>query len=50
MGPDCFEFLFIFTAGLVLAATGVAKAFSAIGPARALDAMDPLIGIPFRQL
>lgn len=30
--------------------TGLAKAFSAIGPARALDAFDPLIGIPFRQL
>jgi hypothetical protein len=28
----------------------LAKAFSAIGPARALDVGDPLIGIPFRQL
>jgi hypothetical protein len=37
-------------AGGVLAATGLAKAFSAIGPARVLDAADPLIGIPFRQL
>ena len=33
-----------------MALTGVAKAFSAIGPARALDAADPLIGIPFRQV
>jgi hypothetical protein len=33
-----------------LAVTGLAKAFSAIGPARALDAFDPLIGIPFRQI
>jgi hypothetical protein len=42
--------LFLLTAGVALAATGLAKAFSAIGPARALDAADPLIGIPFRQL
>lgn len=33
-----------------MALTGLAKAFSAIGPARALDTADPLIGIPFRQL
>jgi len=33
-----------------LALTGLAKAVSAIGSARALDAADPLIGIPFRQL
>ena len=45
-----FERLFIFIAGLALAATAFGKAFSAIGPARALDALDPLIGIPFRQL
>lgn len=38
------------TAGLALATTGLAKAFSAIGPARALDTPDPLTGIPFRQL
>lgn len=30
--------------------TGLAKAISALGPARALDVADPLIGIPFRQL
>ena len=30
--------------------TGLAKAFSAIGAARALDTADPLIGVPFRQL
>jgi len=41
---------FIRSAGVVLASTAVAKAFSAIGSARALDATDPLIGIPFRQL
>jgi hypothetical protein len=28
----------------------VAKAFSAIGSARSLDTIDPLIGMPFRQL
>lgn len=33
-----------------MALTGVGKAFSAIGPARALDTLDPLVGIPFRQL
>jgi hypothetical protein len=33
-----------------LALTGLAKAISAVGPARALDVADPLIGIPFRQL
>ena len=33
-----------------MALTGVAKAVSASGSARALDAADPLIGISFRQL
>ena len=42
--------LFVRLAGVVLGTTGLAKAFSAIGPARALDVGDPLIGIPFRQL
>ena len=37
-------------AGCILLLTGVAKAFSAIGPVRALDTIDPLTGIPFRQL
>lgn len=41
---------FAWSAGGVLAITALAKVFSAIGPARALDAADPLIGIPFRQL
>jgi hypothetical protein len=41
---------FLSLAGVLLAATGLAKIFSAIGPARALDVSDPLIGIPFRQL
>jgi len=41
---------FVMSAGAVLAITGLAKAFSAIGPTRALDTADPLIGIPFRQL
>jgi hypothetical protein len=41
---------FVLFAGAVLAITALAKSFSAIGPARALDAPDPLIGIPFRQL
>jgi hypothetical protein len=38
------------SAGVALAVTGLAKASSAIGPARALDVPDPLIGISFRQL
>jgi hypothetical protein len=41
---------FLNSAGAALALTGLAKAFSAIGPARALDVADPVIGIPFRQL
>jgi hypothetical protein len=41
---------FGYAAGLALATTGLAKAVSAIGPARALDTIDPLICIPFRQL
>ena len=42
------EPLFTRSAGVVLAATGIAKALSAIGPARALDSLDPLVGLPFR--
>lgn len=42
--------LFLVTAGGALAATGLAKAFSAVGAVRALDTADPLIGMPFRQL
>ena len=42
--------MFVRSAGVVLGVTGLAKAFSAIGPARALDPADPLIGMPFRQL
>ena len=41
---------FLGLAGGALGITGLGKAFSAIGPARALDVPDPLIGIPFRQL
>ena len=41
---------FVSSAGVVLGVTALAKTFSAIGPARALDTPDPLIGIPFRQL
>ena len=41
---------FVRMGGGALAATGLAKVFSAIGPARALDTADPLIGVPFRQL
>lgn len=44
------ESVFTKSAGVLLAVTGVAKAFSAIGPARALDAPDPLFGLPFRQV
>jgi hypothetical protein len=41
---------FLKSVGVVLFVTGLGKAFSAIGTARALDTADPLIGIPFRQL
>lgn len=41
---------FLRLAGGTLALTGLATAFSAIGQARALDAADPIVGIPFRQL
>jgi hypothetical protein len=41
---------FVKSAGVVLGVTGLAKALSAVGSARALDAADPLIGMPFRQL
>jgi len=42
--------LFLTTTGVVLGITGLAKTFSSIGPARALDVLDPLLGTPFRQL
>jgi hypothetical protein len=41
---------FLPAAGAVLASTGLAKVYSAIGPARALDVADPIVGLPFRQL
>lgn len=41
---------FVVSAGLLLALTGLAKAWSAIGPARALDVAEPIIAIPFRHL
>ena len=41
---------FVKSAGVLLAVTGPAKALSAVGSARALEAADPLTGMPFRQL
>ena len=41
---------FLKAGGGILALTGLAKAFSAIGPARVLELSDPLIGLPFRQI
>jgi len=41
---------FLRASGAALAVTGLAKVFSATGPARALDLADPLLGIPFRHL
>lgn len=41
---------FLWSVGVVLGATGLAKAFSAIGHARVLDTADPIFGIPFRLL
>jgi hypothetical protein len=48
--PELAESRFLRSAGMVLGVTALAKALSAIGPARALDIADPLIGIPVRQL
>ena len=39
---------FLKAAGSALAPPGVAKAFSAVGPARTLHLADSLAGIPFR--
>ena len=50
MGKEGLARLFLPSAGALLLMTGLAKAFSAIGPARVLDVSDPVIGIPFRQL
>ena len=41
---------FLRSGGVVLLITGLAKAFSAIGTSRALNVVDPLVGIPFRHL
>lgn len=41
---------FVVSGGVLLFLTGVAKAWSAIGPARALDVADPIFGVPVRQL
>ena len=41
---------FVQSTGIVLTTTGLAKAFSATGSARALEVADPIIGIPFRHL
>lgn len=41
---------FLKLGGSTLALTGLAKVISAIGPTRVLDSVDPLLGIPFRQL
>ena len=35
---------------MVFVITGLAKAFSATGSARALDVTDPIIGVAFRHL
>jgi len=50
MNASALERRFRYTAGGILAITGLAKAFSAFGSARALDMPDPLMGIPFRHL
>ena len=41
---------FVPSAGIILGLTGLAKVFSAIGAAQALDIADPLLAVPFRQL
>jgi len=41
---------FVWSAGVLFVITGLAKAFSATGSARALEVADPIIGIPFRHL
>jgi hypothetical protein len=44
------ESVFTKSAGVLLALTGLGKAFAAIGPAHALDTTDPIFGLPFRQV
>lgn len=41
---------FVFSAGVILAITGVAKGYSALGESRALGLDDPVFDFPFRQL
>ena len=42
--------VFVCSAGVLLLATGAAKIISATGSARALGSLDPIFGIPFREL
>lgn len=41
---------FVFTAGAVLALTGIAKVWSGLGNSKFLGVVDPIIGIKFGQL
>ena len=45
-----FSTWFILSAGVILALTGAAKLWSALGSARVLGLVDPITGITFRQL
>ena len=49
-GRMCLRSPFLQFAEILICLGGMAKAFSAIGPARALGVPDPLIGIPLGQL
>lgn len=42
--------VFVFTAGAILAVTGIAKVLSVFGSARLLEMADPILGLSFRRL
>lgn len=45
-----FSGIFIISAGVILAVTGIAKTWSGFGHAKILETVDPIIGISFRHL
>ena len=50
--PSVYSFLkvFVFSAGAILAITGIAKIWSGLGNSKFLAVVDPIIGIKFGQL
>ncbi|MEJ5236739.1 MAG: hypothetical protein WHT82_00120 [Limisphaera sp.] len=41
---------FVWSAGMVLLVTGLAKVWSSLEPSRAMEVQDPVLGVPFRWL